>query len=69
MILEPTKTFKIRSQSDKNIIYDVRFFKDGSADCSCPFFWHRGYRRGLGQCKHIDYLREKYFNKSEKLIK
>ncbi len=63
---KPIKIFKVRSQTDKDTIYDVRFYEDGSADCSCPFFWHRGFKKPLGQCKHIDYLRNKYFNKSKK---
>ena len=63
MIMQPTKTFKVRSQTNKNIVYDVNFYEDGSAVCDCKYYQFRGYKRGLGQCKHIDFLRKKYFNK------
>ena len=62
MTLKPIKTIKVRSQTDKNIIYDVRFYEDGSATCSCPAFWFSGHKKGLGQCKHIS-VAKKYFNK------
>jgi hypothetical protein len=53
------KTHYVRSQSDDKIIYNVNVYDDGFATCDCIFYQYKGYLSG--HCKHIDYIRKKYY--------
>jgi hypothetical protein len=47
-------THKVRSQKDKNIIYDVIVF-DTFNTCSCPYYQY------YQNCKHIKFILKKYY--------
>lgn len=47
---EKTLLYQVRSETEENKNYTVRFFR-GEWLCSCPAFTLQ--RKSLGECKHI----------------
>ncbi len=60
--MQPEKIHKIRSQTDPNIIYEVEVYPDGFMTCTC-IFWNVKCFRGNRDCKHVKFIREKYYEK------
>ena len=51
------KSYYVRSRHDKNVVYEVRTWSNGTADCECIGF---GVRR---KCVHATYVVEHYIKK------
>jgi len=52
--MKPTKTYKIRSATDKKKIHYVHYFSDGKLVCTCKGYEFRN------QCKHSKYIQNNY---------
>ena len=62
------KTYRVRSQTDKDTIYNVAIYSDGYATCECIYYLYKGYKIGQGSCKHIQFILDKHYQKGgEKL--
>ena len=56
------RKFKVRSQTDRTIIYEVTEFEDGIMMCSCPIFNKKLVNR-MQDCKHIKLVKQNLINK------
>jgi len=46
--------FTVDSKRGKTLKYLVKIYSDGHATCECLYYQYTGFRKGLGECEHIE---------------
>lgn len=63
------KTYKVRSQSDNNVVYSIDYYEGGYMKCNCVNYEMinlHSFPPFNSDCKHCKFIRNKYYGNNTK---